>query len=134
MGSELVSTPADVMARATKMLQRSMLLQRLWFVCFFGGGVMIVVTAWRNKHLPAVCKGIVHRTGPLLAICASHPYHVWVIVTLVGVGGMLLTGFVTTRLAVEYFGEGARAFLRQGRSFVGPLGPLVRGKDPGQGR
>jgi len=37
MGSEVVPTPADVMAKATRMLKRVMLLQMVWFLCFFAG-------------------------------------------------------------------------------------------------
>jgi len=42
MGSELLPTPAEVMAKATKMLQRVMLLQVVWFVCFVAGGLLTV--------------------------------------------------------------------------------------------
>ena len=55
MGSELVPTPAEVMAKATKMLQRVMLLQVVWFACFMAGGLLTIWTAWKNTHLPAAC-------------------------------------------------------------------------------
>src|ERR1035441_6527025 len=110
MGSEVVPTPADVMAKATRMLKRVMLLQMVWFLCFFAGGVLMVWTAWRNTHLPATCTSGVRATASVIASCEHHSYHWPVLLVLVGIAGLFVTGYVATRLAVKYLGAGATAF------------------------
>ena len=52
------------------------------------------------------------------------------LLVLVGIAGLLVTGYVATRLAVKYLGAGAAAFLRGGRRLHGP-GGLVPGRRPG---
>jgi hypothetical protein len=137
MGSELVETPAEVMAKATRMLKRVMSLQVVWFVCFLGGGLVTLRAAWKNTHLPAACNGqggTARASSVVAAVtagCAHHSYLVGVILVLVGIAGLLVTGYVATRLAVRYLGAGAMAFLRSGRSFVGPMGPRRGAQDAG---
>ena len=136
MGSELVPTPQDVMAKATKMLQRVMSLQLVWFFCFAAGGVLGVWTAWKNGHLPAVCTGSSVGTSsasgnPLLAGCTHHSYLLPVTLLLLGIVGLIVTGYVATRLAFKYLGAGAVAFLRQGRRRMGPMGPRTGGENMG---
>jgi hypothetical protein len=140
-GGELVPTPAEVMAKATKMLQRVMLLQLVWFLCFLAGGALTVWTAWKNVHVPASCNG---QGGPAVgkapavvaavtAACEHHSYLWPVLLILVGIAGLFVTGYVATRLAVRYLGTGAAAFLRGGRRFMGPMGPRTGGQDTGGG-
>jgi hypothetical protein len=133
MGSEVVPTPADVMAKATRMLKRVMLLQMVWFLCFFAGGVLMVWTAWRNTHLPATCTSGVRATASVIASCEHHSYHWPVLLVLVGIAGLFVTGYVATRLAVKYLGAGAAAFLRSGRRFMGPMDPRAGGQNMGGG-
>ena len=121
MGSEVVPTPSDVMAKATRMLKRVMLLQMVWFLCFFVGGVWMVGTAWKNTHLPAACSS--GAKASVVASCLHHSYSWPVLLVLVGVAGLFVTGYVATRLAVRYLGAGAAAFLRNGRRFTGAAGP-----------
>ena len=122
----LVATPADVVAKATKMLQRVMTLQVVWFLSFVAGGVLGVWTAWKNSHLPAVCTAASRGRASTsviqlyLADCVHHSYLWPVILLVVGVVGLLVTGYVATRLAFKYLGAGAAAFLRQGRRRTGP--------------
>ncbi|MGD0439375.1 MAG: hypothetical protein ABSB52_01995 [Acidimicrobiales bacterium] len=123
MGSQVLPTPAEVMAKATKMLQRVMLLQVLWFACFMAGGLWTIWTAWKNTHLPAYCSDRVRAGAAAMAACSHHSYGGPVILVLVGIVGLFVTGYVATRLAVRYLGAGAAAFLRGGRRFVGPMGP-----------
>jgi hypothetical protein len=141
MGSELVPTSADVMAKATRMLKRIMLLQTAWFLCFLAGGVLTVWTAWKNTHVPAACN---RQAGPAVGKvpgivaavtvgCEHHSYLWPVLLILVGICGLLVTGYVATRLAVNYLGAGAAAFLRSGRLFMGPMGPRTGGQDMGGG-
>jgi hypothetical protein len=118
MSSQLLATPADVMAKATRMLQRVMSLQLVWFLCFSAGGTLGVWAAWKNTHLPAVCSS----GAGTAAACAHHSYLVPVILLVVGIAGMLVTGYVATRLAVKYLGAGAVVFLREGRRRMGPMG------------
>ncbi len=126
-GAEIVRTPADVMAKATKMLQRVMSLQLVWFLCFSVGGVWAVWTAWKDTHLPAACSAfnplLQHAPSTTIAECAKHSYLWPVALMVVGITGLLVTGYVATRLAVKYLGAGAAAFLRSGRRFMGPMGP-----------
>jgi hypothetical protein len=130
IGSEIVQTPADVMAKATRMLKRVMLAQMGWFLCFLAGGVLMVRTAWKNTHMPAVCRA----GSPISsAACAHHSYLLAVVLVLVGITGLLVTGYVATRLAVKYLGAGAAAFLRSGRLFMGPMGPRPGGGGPAGG-
>jgi hypothetical protein len=133
MDSELVPTPAEVMAKATKMLQRVMLLQVVWFLCFVAGGLATIWTAWKNTHLPAACTAhlVPGAASGAIAGCSHHSYHWPVLLVLVGVVGLLVTGYVATRLAVKYLGAGAAAFLRSGRRFVGPMGPRTGGQGMG---
>jgi len=132
MSSELVPTPGDVMAKATKMLQRVMALQVVWFLCFFAGGVLGVWAAWKNTHLPALCSA--SGSGALPAGgCAHHSYIVPVLLLVLGIVGMLVTGYVATRLAVKYLGAGAVAFLRQGRGRMGPMGTRMGRQNMGGG-
>jgi len=134
-GAELVSTPADVMAKATKMLQRVMSLQLVWFLCFSVGGVLAVWTAWKDTHLPAACTVF----NPLLqraastttAECAKHSYLWPAGLMLLGITGLLVTGYVATRLAVKYLSAGAASFLRNGRRFMGPMGPKIGAQNMG---
>ena len=133
MGSEVLPTPSDVMAKATRMLKRVMLLQTAWFLCFFVGGVLVVWTAWKNGHLPAICTSGVKATVTLAASCEHHSYHWPVLLVLVGIAGLFVTGYVATRLAVKYLGAGAAAFLRSGRRFMGPMDPRAGGQNMGGG-
>jgi hypothetical protein len=139
MGGELLPTPAEVMAKATRMLQRVMLLQVLWFACFMAGGLLTIWTAWKNTHLPAACAGHVPGTAAAaITGCGHHSYHWPVLLVLVGIIGLFVTGYVATRLAVKYLGAGAAAFLRSGRRFMGPMGPRpgsgdMAGGFPGSG-
>ncbi|MGA2803709.1 MAG: hypothetical protein ABSF89_04860 [Acidimicrobiales bacterium] len=138
MGGELLPTPAEVMAKATRMLQRVMLLQVLWFACFMAGGLATIWTAWKNTHLPAACTAHVPGTTAVIAGCGHHSYHWPVLLVLVGIIGLFVTGYVATRLAVKYLGAGAAAFLRSGRRFMGPMGPRPGGENmaggfPGSG-
>jgi hypothetical protein len=126
MDSGLVPTPADVMAKATKTLRRVMSLQIIWFLCFAAGGALGVWTAWKNGDLPAICSGASQARVPASAIqlylagCAHHSYLWPVILLVVGVVGLMVTGYVASRLAFKYLGAGAAAFLRQGRRRMGP--------------
>lgn len=131
MDGELVPTPADVMAKATKMLRRVVVLQLVWFLCFASGCVLMVWTAWKNTHLPALCTLAVTigRSEPVK--CAHHSYLLPVILLAGGIVGLLVTGYVATRLAVKYLGAGAMAFLRGGRRFMGPTSPPAGGQDMG---
>jgi hypothetical protein len=52
---------------------------------------------------------------------------------VVGILGLIVTGYVATRLAVKYLGAGATAFLRSGRRFMGPMGPRGGGQNIGGG-
>jgi vacuolar-type H+-ATPase subunit I/STV1 len=110
------------------MLKRVMALQVVWFLCFLAGGVLVIVTAWSNNHLPASCNGqggALGKAGVVAAVtagCERHSYLPAVLLILLGVGGLLATGYVATRLAVGYLGEGAMAFLRNGHFFAGPTG------------
>ena len=135
MGSELVPTPAEVMAKATKMLQRVMLLQVVWFACFMAGGLLTIWTAWKNTHLPAACTAhlVPSATSGAIAGCGHHSYHWPVLLVLVGIVGLFVTGYVATRLAVKYLGAGAAAFLRSGHRFMGPTGPHTGGQNMGGG-
>ncbi|MGA3352880.1 MAG: hypothetical protein ABSD85_06800 [Acidimicrobiales bacterium] len=137
MGSEVVQTPSEVMAKATRMLKRVMLLQMVWFGCFLTGGVLVLWTAWKNTHLPASCPspGGPPQTAPLSVIesCQHHSYLLAVVLVLIGIAGLFVTGYVATRLAVKYLGAGAAAFLRGGRRFMGPMGPRPGGPDMGGG-
>jgi hypothetical protein len=69
----------------------------------------------------------------LIESCAHHSYLLPVILVLIGIVGLLVTGYVATRLAVKYLGAGAAAFLRSGRLFMGPMGPRPGGPDMGGG-
>jgi len=136
MNSELVPTPAEVMAKATRMLQRVMLLQVVWFLCFVAGGLLLLWTAWKNNHLPASCTAsqiVPSGTAATIAGCVHHSYLWPVVLILVGVLGLLITGYVATRLAIKYLGAGAAAFLRSGRRFMGPMGPRPGGQNMGGG-
>ena len=133
VGSEVVPTPSDVMAKATRMLKRVMLLQMVWFLCFFVGGVLMVWTAWKNTHLPAACSTGTRATASVLASCLHHSYSWPVLLVLVGVAGLFVTGYVATRLAVKYLGAGAAAFLRNGRRFAGAADLRVNGQSMGGG-
>ncbi len=133
-GSEVLATPAEVMSKATRMLQRVMVLQVVWFVCFVAGGLLTVWTTWKNTHLPSACAGHVVRGGTALASGCGHHSYLWpVLLVLIGIIGLLATGYVATRLAVKYLGAGAAAFLRSGRRFVGPMGPRAGTQDMGEG-
>ena len=129
MGSQVLPTPAEVMAKATRMLQRVMALQVLWFVCFMAGGLWTIWTAWKNTHLPAECSGHGPASAAVVAGCGHHSYHWPVLLVLVGIIGLFVTGYVATRLAVRYLGAGAAAFLRSGRRFMGPMGPRPGGEN-----
>lgn len=131
MGSEIVPTPADVLARATKMLKRVLALQVVWFLCFVVGGVLVIVTAWENGHVPTRCNGKSGAVSALAAGCGHHSYLPAVVLILLGIGGLLVTGYVATRLAVKYLGQGATAFLRSGRLFMGSTGPRPGTDAPG---
>jgi hypothetical protein len=137
VGSEVVETPAEILAKATMMLKRVMSLQVVWFVCFLVGGLLTLRAAWKNAHLPAACQsqGDVTKAASVVAAvtagCEHHSYMLGVILVLVGIVGLLVTGYVATRLAVRYLGAGAMAFLRGGRSFVGPMGPRRGAQDTG---
>jgi len=135
--SEVVPTPTDVMAKATKMLQRVMSLQLAWFLCFSAGGLLGVWTAWKNHHLPANCtigSSLIQRGVSTAATrCPHHSYVLPGILLAVGIVGLLVTGYVATRLAVKYLGAGAIAFLRQGRQRMGPMGPRTGGQSMGGG-
>lgn len=126
MGSEVVVTPGDVMAKATRMLKRVMALQMVWFLCFLAGGVLMIWTAWKNTHRPSSCPS---GSAPLSLVeaCTHHSYLWPVILVLIAIAGLLGTGYVATRLAVKYLGAGAAAFLRSGRKFMGPTGPRPGG-------
>jgi len=121
MGSEVVPTPADVMAKATRMLKRVMLLQMVWFLCFFRGRRRDGVDGL-EEHAPARhvhergaghCVGDRELRAPLVPLAGA--------LVLVGIAGLFVTGYVATRLAVKYLGAGAAAFLRSGRRFMGPM-------------
>jgi hypothetical protein len=134
MGSELVPTPADVMAKATKMLRRVMSLQIVWFLSFFAGGAVGIWTAWKNTHLPASCVDL--QGGPLVGTlpgCTHHSYVLPVVLLVVGIVGMMVTGYVATRLALKYLGAGAVAFLRQGRRRAGPMSSRMGRPGPNMG-
>jgi hypothetical protein len=121
VSGQVVQTPAEVMAKARGMLKSVLLVQVVWFLCFIAGGVMLVWTAWENTHRPAVCPGAVRLAPGVIASCA-HDSYLWpVLLILVGIVGLLVTGYVATRLAVKYLGAGAMAFLRGGRFFTGPM-------------
>jgi hypothetical protein len=134
MGSGIVPSPSEVMTKATRMLKRIMLLQMVWFLCFVAGGAMVLRTAWENNHLPARCTaGSLPQRAGVIASCAHHSYLLAVPLVLIGIAGLFLTGYVATRLAVRYLGEGAAAFLRGGRRFMGPMGPRTAGPNMGGG-
>jgi hypothetical protein len=127
MDDGLVATPADVVAKATKTLRRVMSLQIVWFLCFVTGGALAVWTAWKNSNLPAACAAVASQgrasTSVIqlyLADCAHRSYLWPVILLVVGVVGLVVTGYVATRLAFKYLGAGAAAFLRQSRRRTGP--------------
>jgi hypothetical protein len=139
MDNELVSTPTDVMAKASKMLQRVMLAQLVWFLCFAAGGVLGVWSAWKNGNLPSFCSLAGNQREPAgvinqyLASCAHHSYVLPVTLLVVGIVGLMVTGYVATRLAFKYLGAGAVAFLRQGRRRMGPMGPRMGAQNMGGG-
>jgi hypothetical protein len=133
-GGEVLATPADVMAKATRMLKRVLWLQLAWFLCFVAGGVLILRTAWENAHRPAACSSGVRVSPSVLASCLRHHSYEWpVLLVLIGMAGLLVTGYVATRLAVRYLGAGAAAFLRGGRRFMGPMGRYPGGSGPDGG-
>jgi len=122
VGADQVPTPADVMSKATRMLKRVLLLQLLWFLCFGTGGVLVLWTAYENHHLPAFCSVPASRLQvgtSSAAVCAHHSYLWPLLLIVVGIAGLLVTGYVATRLAVRYLGTGAAALLRQGRWRMG---------------
>jgi len=128
-GGELLPTPAEVKTRAIKILKRILLLQLVWFGCFLAGSVLVLETAWHNNHLPAACNSL---RGPAIVPmsgCERHSYLWPLLLVLLGIVGLLLTGYVATRLAVKYLGAGAVAFLRGGPSYMGPMGPRPGGHD-----
>ncbi|MGO9963474.1 MAG: hypothetical protein ACLPUG_08625 [Acidimicrobiales bacterium] len=136
-GGQVLLTPAEVMAKAARMLKRVMLAQVVWFACFVAGGLWTIWTAWKNTHLPAYCSDRV-KAAAAIAGCGHHSYHWPVLLMLVGIIGLLVTGYLATRLAVRYLGAGAAAFLRTGRRFMGPMGPRPGGENmaggvPGSG-
>ena len=126
----LLATPAQVKARATKTLKRILLLQLVWFGCFLAGGVLVLETAWHNNHLPASCSA--PRAAAATAGCLHHSFLWPALLILLGIAGLLVTGYVATRLAVKYLGAGAVAFLRGGRGFMGPMA-TPDGQDMGSG-
>lgn len=136
-GTRVMATAAEVKARAVRVLKRILWLQVAWFLCFVAGGVLVIRTAWDNAHLPSVCAAAdaARRTA---ATCAHHSYSWPVLLLLLGIVGLLVTGYVATRLAVRYLGEGTAAFLFGSRRFQrpadfgrgGPGGP--GGPGPGQ--
>jgi hypothetical protein len=129
----LLATPAQVKARATRTLKRILLLQLVWFGCFLAGGVLVLESAWHNNHLPASCSA--SRPAAEWAATAGCLHHsfLWpALLILLGIAGLLVTGYVATRLAVKYMGAGAVAFLRGGRGFMGPMAP-PDGQDMGSG-
>jgi hypothetical protein len=138
MGSDVVQTPAEVMAKATQMLKRVLALQVVWFLCFAAGGVWVISTAWMNSHLPRSCPSATSapqtvslaRLEVLVENCQHHSYLFAVLLILLGICGLFVTGYVATRLAVGYLGAGAAAFLRGGRRFMGPMGPRPDGPGP----
>ncbi len=115
-----------------------MFLQMVWFACFVAGGLLLVWTAWKNHHLPAVCSG---RAGPAVAKagtvaaatlgCELHSYLLAVVLILGGIAALLVTGYVATCLAVRYLGSGAIGILARWAPLRGPDGPRAR---PGHGR
>jgi hypothetical protein len=119
-GGEVLATPAEVKAKAIRTLKLILLLQVVWFGCFIAGGVLVLQTAWHNNHLPAACSSPIRSLAALL-------------LALLGIAGLLVTGYVATRLAVRYLGEGAMAFLRGGRGYGGPTGPRPGAHDMGGG-
>ena len=129
-GGEVLATPAEVKAKAIRTLKLILLLQVVWFGCFIAGGVLVLQTAWHNNHLPAACSSPIRS---LAAACAHHGYLWPLLLALLGIAGLLVTGYVATRLAVRYLGEGAMAFLRGGRGYGGPTGPRPGAHDMGGG-
>jgi uncharacterized membrane protein YgcG len=123
------------MGKALKMLQRIMLLQMVWFLFFVAGGVLVGWTTWSNKHLPAACSAPsrLARHNLAASACATHSYELPIILVLIGIAALFVTGYVATRLAVKYLGDGAMAFLRNGRRFVGPMGYRRGSDDTGGG-
>ena len=97
--------------------------------------MLAVWTAWKNTHLPACMHGanplLQHAPSTTIADCAKHSYLWPLVLMLVGITGLLVTGYVATRLAVKYLGAGAAAFLRSGRRFVGPMGPKMSAQNMG---
>ena len=136
-GGEVLATPSEVRARATRILKRILLLQLAWFACFVAGGVLIMKTAWDNAHMPSACSSGVRLAPSVIASCLHHSYEWPVLLLLVGIAGLVVTGYVATRLAVKYLGAGAAAFLRGGRLFMGPVGWYPgsggQGRGPGDG-
>ena len=127
---ELLPTPAEVKIEAVKTLKRILLLQLVWFGCFLAGGVLVLQTAWHNNHLPAACNSL---HGPPIPSC-GHQFYLWpLLLILLGIAGLVVTGYVATRLAVKYLGAGAVAFLRGGRGYMGPMGPRQAGQNMGGG-
>jgi len=132
-GGELLPTPAEVKARAVKTLKRVLLLQLVWFGCFLAGGVLVLQTAWHNSHLSVSCNGLRGAAVVSTSGCEHHSYLWPLLLMLLGIAGLLVTGYVATRLAVKYLGAGAVAFLRGGRSYMGPMGPRPGGQDTSGG-
>jgi len=128
---ELLPSPAEVKAKAITTLKRVLLLQVGWFGCFVAGGVLVLETAWHNNHLPASCSAPRPAAERAAAAGCLHHSFLWpVLLILLGIAGLLVTGYVATRLAVKYLGAGAVAFLRGGRGFMGPPAPPY-GQDMG---
>lgn len=119
-GTRVVATTAEVRARATRALKRILWLQVAWFLCFVAGGVLVLKTAWDNAHLPAACSSA-HSALKSTAACAHHSYSWPLLLLLLGIAALLVTGYVATRLAVRYLGEGAAAFLFGGQRFRRPV-------------
>ena len=104
-----VATPTEVLDKAKRMIRRVMALQVVWFAMCAAGGLTIVISLFRGS---------------------SAAYGV--LLLFVGIVGIVVTGYVTTRLAAKYLGAGATAFLRS-QSRAGRRYGATDGGPPGPG-
>ena len=111
--AEVVPTPSEVMAKATAMLHRILAVQFVWFLMFCTGVVLALWSAWENGHETRCVVSSVPAGGTVAATCGQqHAYWLPIVLMLFGIGALLVTGYVATRLAVRYLGAGAAALLQ----------------------
>ena len=123
----LVPTPAEVMAKATRMLKRVMLLQIGVVPCFLAGGLLTSGRRGRTRTCPPSALQLGPRPRDAAAGCEHHSYHWPVLLVLVGIVGLFVTGYVATRLAVRVPRRRGGGLLAERTPLHGTDGPACTG-------